>query len=124
MTGENVGGAVAAVEGTLTPVLTFGTYEKLTGLEGSMPLRGELYGPTEETEGCEYYVTIDGRTDNEARRASNGRVEIYGGFTGNSAVAVPAGVHTLGLAVERTKGAGPGTCTLTNGYFETYEKLN
>ena len=26
--------------------------------------------------GCEYYVTIDGKTDNEARRASNGRVEI------------------------------------------------
>jgi hypothetical protein len=121
--GESVGGAVDAVEGSLTPVMTFGTYEKLTGLEGSMPLRGEFYGPTEETEGCEYYVTIDGKTDNEARRASNGRVEIYGGFTGNSAVAVPAGVHTLGLAVERTKGAGPGKCTLTNGYFETYEKL-
>jgi hypothetical protein len=67
-------------------------------------------------------VTIDGKTDNEARRASNGRVEIYGGFTGNTAVAVPAGVHTLGLAVERTKGAGSGKCTLTNGYFETYEK--
>jgi hypothetical protein len=123
VTGENVGGAVEAVEGAVTPVLTFGTYEKLTGLEGSMPLRGALYGPTEETEGCEYYVTIDGKTDNEARRASNGRVEIYGGFTGNTAVAVPAGVHTLGLAVERTKGAGSGKCTLTNGYFETYEKL-
>jgi len=25
--------------------------------------------------------------------------------------------------VERTKGAGAGRCTLTNGYFETYEKL-
>jgi hypothetical protein len=37
---------------------------------------------------CEYYVTIDGKTDNEARRASNSRVEIYGGFTGNTAVAV------------------------------------
>jgi hypothetical protein len=123
VTGENVGGAVEAVEGTLTPVLTFGAYEKLTGLEGSMPLRGTLYGPTEETEGCEYYVTIDGKTDNEAREASGGRVEIYGGFTGNTAVAVPAGVHTLGLAVERTNGAGPGKCTLTNGYFETYEKL-
>jgi hypothetical protein len=104
-------------------VLTFGTYEKLTGLEGAIPLRGEFYGPTEELEGCEYYVTIDGKTDNEARWASNGRVEIYGGFTGNPAVAVPAGVHTLGLAVERTKGAGPGKCTLTDGYFETYEKL-
>jgi hypothetical protein len=122
--GEGVGGPVAAVEGSLTKVITFGTYEKLTGLEGSMPLRGEFYGPTDETEGCAYYVTIDGRTDNEARRASDGRVEIYGGFTGNSAVAVPAGVHTLGLAVERTKGAGPGKCTLTEGYFETYEKLN
>jgi hypothetical protein len=121
--GESVGGPVEAVEGSLTPVMTFGTYEKLTGLEGSMPLRGEFYGPTEELEGCEYYVTIDGKTDNEARWASNGRVEIYGGFTGNSAVAVPAGVHTLGLAVERTKGAGAGKCTLTNGYFETYEKL-
>jgi hypothetical protein len=74
-------------------------------------------------DGCEYYVTIDGKTDNEAREASGGRVEIYGGFTGNTAVAVPAGVHTLGLAVERTNGAGPGKCTLTNGYFETYEKL-
>ena len=123
VTGENVGGAVEAVEGAVTPVLTFGTYEKLTGLEGSMPLRGMFYGPTEETEGCEYYVTIDGKTDNEARRASSGRVEIYGGFTGNTTVAVPAGVHTLGLAVERTKGAGAGKCTLTNGYFETYEKL-
>jgi hypothetical protein len=121
--GESVGGPVEAVEGSLTPVMTFGTYEKLTGLEGSMPLRGEFYGPTEELEGCEYYVTIDGKTDNEARRASNGRVEIYGGFTGNTAVAVPPGVHTLGLAVERTKGAGAGKCTLTNGYFETYEKL-
>jgi hypothetical protein len=38
--------------------------------------------------GCEYFVTSDGKTDNEARRASNGRVEIYGGFTGNTAVAV------------------------------------
>ena len=39
--------------------------------------------------GCEYYVTSDGKTDNEARRASNGRVEIcQGGFTGNTAVAV------------------------------------
>ncbi|HJZ36820.1 MAG TPA: hypothetical protein VJ204_11180 [Solirubrobacterales bacterium] len=121
--GESVGGPVAAVEGSLTPVITFGTYEKLTGLEGSMPLRGEFYGPTAELEGCEYYVTIDGKTDNEARTASNGRVEIYGGFTGNTSVAVPAGVHTLGLAVERTKGAGPGKCTLTDGYFETYEKL-
>jgi hypothetical protein len=121
--GESVGGPVEAVEESLTPVMTFGTYEKLTGLEGSMPLRGEFYGPTEELEGCEYYVTIDGKTDNEARRASNGRVEIYGGFTGNTTVAVPAGVHTLGLAVERTKGAGAGRCTLTNGYFETYEKL-
>jgi hypothetical protein len=121
--GESVGGPVAAVEGSLTPVITFGTYEKLTGLEGSMPLRGEFYGPTDELEGCEYYVTIDGKTDNEARTASNGRVEIYGGFTGNTAVAVPAGVHTLGLAVERTKGAGAGECTLTDGYFETYEKL-
>ncbi len=124
VTGENVGGTVEAVEGKLTPVLTFGTYEKLTGLEGSLPLRGAFYGPTEETEGCAYYVTVDGKTDNEARRASSGRVEIYGGFTGNTAVAVPAGVHTLGLAVERTNGAGPGKCTLTRGYFETYEKLN
>jgi hypothetical protein len=121
--GESVGGPVAAVEGSLTPVITFGTYEKLTGLKGSMPLRGEFYGPTDELEGCQYYVTIDGKTDNEARTASNGRVEIYGGFTGNTAVAVPAGVHTLGLAAERTKGAGAGRCTLSNGYFETYEKL-
>jgi hypothetical protein len=124
VTGENVGGPVAAVEGTPTPVMTFGTYEKLTGLEGSIPLRGTFYGPTAETEGCAYYVTVDGKTDNESRWASNGRVEIYGGFTGNSKVAVPAGVHTFGLSVERTKGAGPGTCTLTNGYFEAYEKLN
>jgi hypothetical protein len=93
---------------------------------GTRPAPGILNLPTArvlDRQGSEYYATIDGKTDNEARRASNGRVEIYGGFTGNTAVAVPAGVHTLGLAVERTKGAGSGKCTLTNGYFETYEKL-
>ncbi|HEX4752626.1 MAG TPA: hypothetical protein VH268_07000 [Solirubrobacterales bacterium] len=119
-TGE-AGGSVEAVEGTLTKVLTLGPYEKVTGLEGSLHLSGEFYGATGEIEGCGYYVTVDGKTDNERRNASNGRVEIDGGFTEKSAV--PAGPHTLELWVERKTGAGPGKCALTRGWFEAYERM-
>jgi hypothetical protein len=122
VTGEDMGGPVQAVEGSPTPVMTIGTYEKVNGLEGSLPLRGSLNGPRAELEGCGYYVTVDGKTDNERRTASAGHVEILGAF--GAKTAVPAGVHTIGLAVEREKGAGPGTCTLTSGYVEAYERLN
>ncbi|HEY5333623.1 MAG TPA: hypothetical protein VIJ21_08765 [Solirubrobacterales bacterium] len=119
-TGE-AGPSVEAVEGTLKKVMNLGPYEKVNGLEGSLHLGGEFYGVTGEIEGCGYYVTVDGKTDNERRDASNGRVEIDGGFIEKSAV--PAGPHMLELWVERRAGAGPGKCALTRGYIEAYEKI-
>jgi hypothetical protein len=112
---------VEAVEGTPTKVLTFGTYEKFSGIEGSLSIKADFSGPVAETEGCEYFVTANGETDNEVRRANSGRVEIYGGFSGKTAL--PAGPYTLALWVERQSGKGPGKCTLKLGQIEAYEKL-
>ena len=91
-------------EGTLTKVMTLGTYDKVLGTEGALPLKGELYGTASEMEGCGYYVTVDGKNDGERRDAHGGATEIYGGFT--EAHSLPAGPphdRTLGHPHERLR---------------------
>jgi hypothetical protein len=120
-TGEG-SGTVPTTEGTLTKVMTLGTYDKVLGTDGALPLKGELYGTASEMEGCGYYVTVDGKNDGERRTAHGGSTEILGGFTeGNS---LPAGPHTIELWATRTNGSGPGNCGITRGYVEAYEKLH
>lgn len=121
-TGEGSGPAPTA-EGTLTKVMTLGTYDKVLGTEGALLFKGELYGTASEIEGCGYYPTVDGgKIDGERRDAhTNGTVEILGAFTQTNTL--PPGPHTIELWATRTNGSGPGNCGITRGYLDAYEKL-
>lgn len=111
-----LGGSVAAVEGTARKVLTFGTYDKVDGPEEWLKILGEFHGTPGESEGCIYRLRIDGKDMNEDRRSSTQNWEFANGWSGFA-----PGPHTFEMWVERAAGAGPGNCATTSGTFEAYE---
>jgi hypothetical protein len=111
-----LGGSVAAVEGTARKVMDLGTYVKVDGPEEWLKVTGEFHGTPGETEGCVYRLRIDGKDMNEDRDSSTQNWEFLNGWPGFA-----AGPHTFEMWVERATGAGPGNCASTSGTFEVYE---
>jgi hypothetical protein len=113
------GGSIAGVEGTMTKVLTLGTYDKLGGTEHVLKFSGKFNNKTGESEGCRYQPRVDGQGLGEHRAPAHDWFEVMNGFYG-----LPPGPHTFELWVERQAGAGPGNCQITTGHLEASEVIH
>lgn len=111
------GGSIAAVEGIARKVLTIGTYEKFDGPEEWLSYRSS-FGVPGQSEGCAYRLRIDGQN----LWGGSWEPDAFRGFQFNNGwPGYPAGPHTFELWVERSTGAGPGSCAVESGSLEAFE---
>jgi hypothetical protein len=108
--------AVDAVEGTMTKMLTFGTYDKLGGPGVALEFKLDLQGVYEEWEGCQYEIHGVGPYRNHILDMDHLNTEQWGEING-----IASGPYTFELVVGRDEGAGPGKCGLEYADLQSYE---